>query len=242
VQRVTVGSAAMSAAELLALRALFPSAALYFTYGQTELGPRVSTLRVEPSTLGAEDPVTLGTPLRGVTLRVADGSLHVRSPYVSAGRLERGGLSGMCAAPHGFWDTRDAADLLPGGDEDAPRIALRGRLDGVLVRGGTNVYPEDVEGAALRLDGVAGAACVGRRSPMYGELPVLLCELADDARPWEALEPALRAHLEATLPATSVPVALHVVPRLPRGPLGKVLRGEALALLDAQTDPAGGTP
>jgi long-chain acyl-CoA synthetase len=50
-RRVTVGSAAMSAAELLALRALFPDAELYFTYGQTELGPRVSTLHVDAQTL-----------------------------------------------------------------------------------------------------------------------------------------------------------------------------------------------
>ena len=49
-----------SAAELLALRALFPNAELYFTYGQTELGPRVSTLHVDPRTLSQEGPVTLG--------------------------------------------------------------------------------------------------------------------------------------------------------------------------------------
>lgn len=241
-RRVTVGSAAMSAAELLALRALFPAAELYFTYGQTELGPRVSTLHVGPHTLSPEAPVALGTPLRGVTMHVVDGSLHVRSPYVSAGRLERAGLAGLCSAPHGLWDTRDAAELLPAGDDGAPRVTLRGRLDGVLVRGGTNVYPEDVEGAALALDGVAGATCVARPSPMYGELPVLLCERTPDAPPWNELEPALRAHLEATLPATSVPVELHEVARLPRGPLGKVLRREALALLETPVDPAGGTP
>jgi acyl-CoA synthetase (AMP-forming)/AMP-acid ligase II len=241
-RRVTVGSAAMSAAELLALRALFPDAELFFTYGQTELGPRVSTLHVDAQTLTANGPVTLGRPLRGVAMRVTDGSLHVRSPYVSAGRLERSGLLGLCAAPHGFVDTRDAAEELPGSDEAAPHVVLRGRLDGVLVRGGTNVYPEDVEGAALGLEGVAAAACVARPSPMYGELPVLLCELSEGAPAWSVLEPALRAHLGATLPPTSVPVELHPVARLPRGPLGKVLRREALALLDGQADPAGGTP
>jgi acyl-CoA synthetase (AMP-forming)/AMP-acid ligase II len=128
-------------------------------------------------------------------MRVTDGSLHVRSPYVSAGRLERSGLLGLCAAPHGFVDTRDAAEELPGSDDEVPRVVLRGRLDGVLVRGGTNVYPEDVEGAALGLEGVAAAACVARPSPMYGELPVLLCELSEGAPAWSVLEPALRAHL-----------------------------------------------
>jgi acyl-CoA synthetase (AMP-forming)/AMP-acid ligase II len=241
-RRVTVGSAAMSAAELLALRALFPDAELYFTYGQTELGPRVSTLHVDARALSLDGPVTLGRPLRGVAMRVADGSLHVRSPYVSAGRLERSGMLPLCAAPHGFVDTRDAAEELPGSDDVVPRVVLRGRLDGVLVRGGTNVYPEDVEGAALGLEGIAGAACVPRPSPMYGELPVLLCELSEGAPAWSVLEPALRAHLDQTLPATAVPVELHPVARLPRGPLGKVLRREALALLDAQADPAGGTP
>jgi len=242
VRRVTVGSAAMSAAELLALRALFPEAQLYFTYGQTELGPRVSTLHVDERTLSPTGAVTLGQPLRGVTLRVTDGSLHVRSPYVSAGRLERSGLSGLCAAPHGFVDTRDAAEELPGGEAGVPRVVLRGRLDGVLVRGGTNVYPEDVEGAALALEGLSAVACVARPSAMYGELPVLLCERSDGAPAWEALEPALRAHLEASLPPTAVPVELLPVERLPRGPLGKVLRREALALLGAEADPAGGTP
>ena len=50
--------------ELLALRALFPGADLYFTYGQTELGPRVSTLHVDAGTLSPGDPVPLGVPLR----------------------------------------------------------------------------------------------------------------------------------------------------------------------------------
>ena len=72
-----------------------------------------------------------------------------------------------------------------------------------------------------------------------GELPVLLCEPSEGAPPWQALEPLLRAHLEATLPPTSVPVALHPIARLPRGPLGKVLGREALALLSASNDPAG---
>ena len=71
---------------------------------------------------------------------------------------------------------------------------------------------------------------------------MLLCERSGDAPAWADLEPTLRAHLEAALPATSVPVELHLVAKLPRGALGKVLRREALALLSPQPDPAGGTP
>ena len=49
---------------------------------------------------------------------------------------------------------------------------------------------------------------------------MLLCELSESAPAWSVLEPALRAHLDQTLPATAVPVELRPVARLPRGDAG----------------------
>lgn len=237
-RRVSVGSAALSRAELEELATCFPSAHIYFTYGLTELGPRVTTLSDRhdknpptPATAGgffsgasptppapaagASPSAPIGDPLEGVELEVRDGELFVRSPYATRGRWLGGALHPIAGAD-GFVATRDAARATAGG------IELLGRIDGVIVMGGANVYPEDVEAIADAVPGVAASCLVPRPSPLYGEVPVLVCEL-EPGFDGGAVARDLGARLRAALPPAHVPVDT-LWRALPRTAAGKIAR------------------
>jgi acyl-CoA synthetase (AMP-forming)/AMP-acid ligase II len=247
-RRLSVGSAPMTRAELAELSRAFAPARVIFTYGLTELGPRVATLSdahdkspPTPAAAGGvgsaaatsdahdKSPPTpaaaggalapIGRPIDGVELALRDGELFVRSRWASAGRLVDGHLVPLAGAD-GFVATRDAARATPDG------IELLGRLDGVIVTGGANVYPEDVERVADSVDGVAASCLIARASPLYGQVPVLVCEPTPGADP----AAAVLARLRAELPASHLPVDILLRP-LPRTAAGKVARAAVRAEL-----------
>jgi len=90
--------------------------------------------------------------------------------------------------------------------------------------GGANVYPEDVEQVADRVEGVAASCLVGRPSPLYGEVPVLVCEPENGVDVAAAVLEVLRS----ALPPSHVPVEILVRP-LPRTAAGKIARGQVRA-------------
>jgi acyl-CoA synthetase (AMP-forming)/AMP-acid ligase II len=220
---VSVGSGPVERDELRALVALFPESRVTFTYGLTELGPRVATLVAGDRGVDRVPPgpgrAPLGEPLDGVTWDVRDDRLFVRSPFAAVGRLVDHGLVPL-ETTDGAFDTRDAVRRGSAG------VEVVGRADGAIVRGGTNVYPEDVEAVAQRDGAITGACCVARPSSMYGEVPVLYCESATDDAPLRA---RLAQRFDAELRPVERPVELHVLPALPRSPLGKVLRADVVA-------------
>jgi acyl-CoA synthetase (AMP-forming)/AMP-acid ligase II len=224
-RRVSIGSASMTRGELIELMELLPKTNFYFTYGLTEMGPRVTTfvagsaindhayadpvLREEPSR-----SVPIGRPIEGVSCLVADdGRLLVRSMYAATKLRE-----------DPFFQTEDAAAHLPRG-----LLELRGRVDATIISGGLNIYPEDLERVALAVPGIARACAVGVPSDLYGEIVVLLCEAARDAFAGELAAP-LAVALSEALPRTHQPKAIRFVDTLPHTAAGKVLREEAKVL------------
>ena len=235
---ISVGAGPMTNAELRSLVMAFPQSRIAFTYGLTELGPRVATLiageRGEArAAIADEGRAAIGAPLEGVTLTVTDQRLFVRSPYASLGRLVDAELSPL-ATP---FDTRDS--VAEASREGA--IVLSGRTDGAIVRGGTNVYPEDIEAAARAQAGVRDAICVGVSSPTYGQVPHLVIELDDEVdmasgNAHQALVESLLESLPTRLRPVEVPVEIHVRDELPRSSLGKVLRAEIARELDPEAN------
>jgi long-chain acyl-CoA synthetase len=234
-RRVSVGSAPMTRGELLRLARALPGVAVFFTYGLTEMGPRVSTFAAAsadgPSPLLLVDPdrpVPIGAPIDGVRCAVVGegdaARLAIASPYGARGRWRRGAIEPIDTGASGFV-TEDAAVQLPSGD-----IELRGRADGAIISGGLNIYPEDIERVALAIAGVAAACAVGKRSPIYGEVAVLVCEAEREAARAD-LERDVVARLGAALPASHVPKEVVFVDALPRTPMGKVARKEVAALV-----------
>jgi 2-furoate---CoA ligase len=231
--RISIGSAGITRGELAQLMKLFPDVEYFFTYGLTEMGPRVTTFAAgthrAPSAMLATEPdraAPIGRPLEGVSLSLDEGGAHscfvIDSPYAATWEAVDGEATPLPQGPGGFV-TADAAELLPSGDYE-----IKGRVDEVILTGGVNVHPESIERIALSVPGVAHACAGGLPSNLYGTVVVLFCERAPGSDP-RAVEVAVGNALEAALPPTHRPRQIRFVDALPRTGAGKVLRREVLA-------------
>jgi malonyl-CoA/methylmalonyl-CoA synthetase len=189
-------------------------------YGMTETGMNTS------NPLGGERrPGTVGRALPGVELRVVGedrrslpagqvGEVQVRGPNVLAGYWRRRDAEEFTA--DGFFRTGDLGSL----DRDG-YLALVGRSKDLVISGGLNVYPKEIELLLDALPGVAESAVIGVPHPDFGEgvTAVLVPKPGQQIHEAEILA-ALRPHLAAF----KLPKAVRVVEELPRNAMGKVLK------------------
>lgn len=160
-----------------------------------------------------------GTPLPGVLVRIGEGGeIQLGGPTLLRGYRD-GTAAGL--TQDGWLPTGDAGVLDAGG-----RLQVHGRLDDVIVSGGENVWPGEVEAALRRHPAVADCAVFGRPDPSWGERVVAAVIPIDHAVP-PTLE-ALRDHVGALLGRHQAPRELVIVKSLPRTALGKLSRGALL--------------
>jgi acyl-CoA synthetase (AMP-forming)/AMP-acid ligase II len=191
-------------------------------YGQSE-GTVATT--VNPL-LGLHKPGTVGLPLPGQEVRVVDeddeqlppgqvGEVTVRGPNVMRGYL--GKPAETAETLRGGWlHTGDLGRF----DEDG-YLVLVDRLKDMIIRGGENIYPKEIEDALYTHPSVLDAAVIGRPDPLYGEEPVAFVVL----RPGLAAEPGqLIEHCANVLAKFKTPRAVFIVTDLPRTPIGKVAK------------------
>ncbi len=209
---VLVGGAGTPPALAAAARARGLPVAL--TYGLTEAASQVATLAPdEPVT----EPGEVGAPLWPTEVRVSEaGEILVRGPTVAP----------ACLAADGWLHTGDAGRLLPGG-----RLVVRGRCDDVIVTGGENVDPAEVEAALLRHPDIAEAAVAGVPDPEWGEAVAAWVVPRGAAKP--TLD-ELRAACRPWLAAYKLPRRLTLVAALPRTASGKVRRAALVSGADAR--------
>jgi o-succinylbenzoate---CoA ligase len=146
-----------------------------------------------------------GRPLTGVELEIAsDGEILVRGPMVARAAV----------AEDGWLHTGDLGRL----DEDG-RLHVLGRLKELIVTGGENVAPLEVEQVLLGHPAVTDAGVAGLPDPEWGEAVTAFVVLREPAD-----EEQLRAWCRERLEPFKVPKAIHAVDRLPRNAGGKLLR------------------
>jgi len=195
------------------------------TYGLTEAASQVATAGPE---LTRRKPGTVGRPLLFTHVRVVDdagrdlpagqvGELWVRGPNVFAGYV--GDPDATARAFAGAWlRTGDMGYW----DADGHLWVLARRAD-LIVSGGENIAPAEVEQALLTHPAVAEAAVVGIPDPEWGQRVAAAVVL----RPGAHVTPAaLEAHVRERLAGYKVPRVLRIVPALPRTASGKIRRAE----------------
>jgi long-chain acyl-CoA synthetase len=181
-------------------------------YGLTEASFSTIDAPPLPRAIGS-----VGHPVAGVQLRSgADGELEVRGPHVMLGYVDDDAASAAAVDADGWLRTGDVGRV----DVDG-RLWIVDRKKDLIIRGGNNVYPSEVEAALAAHPGVAEVAVVGRPDDYFGEEVVAVIV----ARPGAALEAAaLATFVQGRVAATKVPREWAFVPSLPQGPSNKVLK------------------
>lgn len=173
---------------------------------------------------GVRKTGTVGPALPGLTLGVMDlqgkllgpgerGEVVVKGPTVMRGYLNRPQATESTIVD-GWLHTGDIGFL-----DDDGYLTLVDRAKDMIIRGGENIYPKEIESVMYRCPGVHEAAVVGRPDPVYGEVPVAFVSF-DGASGASVDE--LREHLVANLAKYKLPVAISEVPELPKNPVGKI--------------------
>jgi long-chain acyl-CoA synthetase len=171
-------------------------------------------------------PGSIGTPIRGVELRLVDddgkdvapgdvGEIAIRGENVMRGYWQRPEDT-AAAIPDGWFRTGDLART----DEDG-YFFIVDRKKEMIIRGGYNVYPREIEEALYEHPAVAEVACVGVPHPDLGEEVAAAVALKPGA---QADVEELREFAKARVAAYKYPRYLWLVDSLPKGPTGKILR------------------
>lgn len=210
-------------------------------YGMTETSPIVAgTPMSTDRRLGA-----LGLPFPSTDVRIIDPGAEHPDPEVEMPDGEPGEL--LVRGPQvfaGYWGDEEAtaASMLPGGwlrTGDVVRredsfLWMADRKRELILTGGFNVYPSQVEDAIRGHEGVADVAVVGVDGGANGETVVAAIVLEAGATQGCVTLESVRAHAERTLPHYALPRRLEVIDSLPHSVIGKVLRREVRDALTAR--------
>jgi len=204
-------------------RALSAGLPVALTYGMTETCSQVAT--APPALVGAK-PGSAGAPLDGVEVRIAaDGEIEVRGDMVARAYHQGDPIAG----PDGWHRTGDLGRLDRGG-----HLWVTGRKARLIVSGGVNVHPAEVERVLAAHPAVAEAAVVALPDPEWGER-VAAAIVPAVAR--ELRVQAIHRHCRELLGPAARPRALVMLAELPRNPNGKIDRARLAARLSGTTPP-----
>lgn len=191
-------------------------------YGLTETSPVVSL-----NTPSAYRPGSVGRPLPGITVTAVDqqgralpfgqdGELVVEGHCVMRGYLNKPQQTAAVIRNGCLW-TGDIGHL----DADG-FLYITGRAKEMIIVAGENLFPLEIESVLLEHPAVAEAAVIGVADEVRGEVPIAFVTPVPNC-PWPS-EVDLRSFCRQHLATWKVPREIHIVPELPRGPTGKILK------------------
>jgi malonyl-CoA/methylmalonyl-CoA synthetase len=194
-------------------------------YGMTE-----TVMLVSNPHGGERRPGTVGVPLPGVQLRLdpATSEILVKGPNVFSGYLDLPEVNAAAFTEDGYFRTGDIGEL----DHDG-YLRIVGRVKELIISGGYNVYPREVEDVLRTHPSVVDAAVVGTPSEEWGEIVTAYVEAMADFDATELLEFAAKQ-----LAPYKRPRILHRVDALPRNRLGKVQRDQLTSTGNDDVDEA----
>lgn len=195
---------------------------LHEGYGLTETSPILSINMPWANSRGS-----VGRALPGVEFRIAADEGHQMGTDEPGEILARGSgiMRGYYNKPEETRAVLDGEGWFRTGDigtlDAEGFLRITGRKKEMIIVGGENVYPREVEDVLSRHAAVSESAVIGRRDASRGEVVVAYVILEDEH---DATEMALRDHCREHLAGYKVPREIRIATELPRGPTGKILK------------------
>jgi fatty-acyl-CoA synthase len=213
-------------------------------YGLSECPIATATLPGDPPEVLAE---SVGRPLPHVELKIVDpvtgrtlapgevGEIRIRAPTCMSGYWGDAAASAAAFDADGFLRTGDLASMAADGV-----CRVRGRAGELIIRGGENIYPAEIENVLLDHPAVAAAAALGLADPRLGQKVAAAVVLKPGA---SADIAALHRHVAGAVAHFKVPAVWRLVDDLPRTALGKVRKVDLAQLFeDGPPDPGAPAP
>lgn len=191
-------------------------------YGLTETAPVTNWCRP-----AEQRRKCVGKALPGIEQRIVapdgrvlgpneDGEVRMRGPNVMKGYLNLPEETAAVFDEHGFFKTGDMGRL----DENG-MLSITGRIKEMLIIGGENVFPREIEEVLNRHESVKDSAVIGMQDGMRGEVALAFVELKEGAIFDEA---ALKSFCREHIAGFKVPRDIRLQKELPRNPTGKIMR------------------
>jgi len=202
-------------------------------YGTTETGPVSSVLRLPDAMarVGAS-----GWPHPQAQVKLIDvhgqevgpgetGEVCIRASNLMRGYWSTQGQSGL-GLQDGWFHSGDLGQRAEDGC-----ITIVGRSKDMIISGGENIYPAEIENQLVTLPGVAESAVVGLPDERWGEVPVAVLVRSPDAAGQALSAEAVLAHLQSRIARFKLPRRVVFMDSLPKSALGKVLKPQLQSLL-----------
>ena len=236
-QIITYGAAVMPFEVIKKAIEMFPGVSFINAFGQTETGSTITTLGPEDHDISGTDEErriklkrlasSIGKPLPDVEIQIIDemgkpvaanvvGEIVARGPRIMGGYWKDEVKTAQAFTPDGWLRTSDLGWI----DEDG-YIYLSGRADDMIIRGGENISPREVEEVLFNHPAVQDAAVFGVPSQEWGQEPMAVV-VVNPATPVAAEE--LIEFCRSKLASFKCPRSLELVDSLPRSALGKLSR------------------
>lgn len=230
ITRIMTGAAPVPAALLERIYAAMGGDTEVMTgYGLTEATAIVALEHIKLDAAGKViRPKSIGRALPGIEMRILEpnggdaaagevGEICVRGANVMQGYYKMPKETEL-AIVDGWLHTGDL------GLRDAEGYAyIVDRKKDVIIRGGQNIYPADIEEVIYHLPGVIEVAVIGAQDERFGEVPVAFVAMRNGQK---LSSDSIIAKCKEELAYYKVPASVHFLPELPKGPTGKILRRE----------------
>ncbi|MFM9958269.1 MAG: AMP-binding protein [Phycisphaerales bacterium] len=199
-------------------------------YGLTETAPATNVCLPEN-----HRPHSVGRPLPGVQQRIVepesgrtlgpnqDGEVRMKGPNIMQGYYKLPAETAAAFDKDGWFRTGDIGRF----DSDG-HLSITGRIKEMMIVGGENVFPREIEEVLNKHPEVHASAVIGLNDPMRGEVPIAFIEVREGGH---FDEPNLRSWCRERLANYKVPRDIRHVEALPRNPTGKIMRRELKKLL-----------
>lgn len=199
-------------------------------YGLTETSPVTNWCKPEDDKHGS-----VGQPVKGLDQCIVgadeellgpncDGEVRMKGPNIMQGYFNMPDETALVFDEKGYFKSGDMGRF-----DDDGFLYITGRIKEMLIIGGENVFPREIEEALTKHPSVSAAGVVGRHDASRGEVAVAFVELVDDAM---FSESDLRAWCRDQVAQFKVPKNIYHLEELPRNPTGKILRRELSKIIE----------